>query len=293
GGCAADQFFCPKEAQCISKALVCDLADDCSDGADEMGCASACPGGQVPCPNGGCAPSLQECGGGQSCGPDQVPCADQTDAQICATRCDQNTECKDGADEDVRECCDMAEGIYCNTGSQMECVGKANVCANDGSQCANGIDEDPVMCCRMSDGLLCAGPQGQLCVPKQQVCAADGEQCLDGKDEEPQFCCEQNHDFWCRTSLECIDGAKTCDQVNDCTDQSDEEPGTCGCPVAGEDACEDGKQCIAANLFCNGGTPDCTDGSDEGAFRCGCPQGQFTCPDKKTCAATPGECPPQ
>ena len=239
----------------------------------------------ILCQDKSCAPSPEYCDkGGSSCDEGQISCPDPNGSPMCATQCDQVSECMGGMDENPFMCCDLGGGVMCDTGEgSLECVGGEHVCADDGAQCADGQDEDPNFCCDQVQGLLCDDGQEQLCLSQSQVCADDGAQCSDGRDEDPQFCCQRARGFFCPSTGECIEQVEVCDGVPDCSGGYDESLSVCGCPNPGDIACADGQQCIPNNAWCDGVSTECNDGSDEGVESCGCAYGQVICPDK-SCA---------
>jgi hypothetical protein len=311
--CGPDGFMC-NDATCINMTQLCDKIQDCPDGADETHCStcqqgevqcpdlscaaspdqcpsSSCPPDMIECPGGGCAASIELCGGGpDGCGPNELACNDAQGSPICAKHCDNVTECGNGADENVFQCCDMQGGVMCaNANQDLVCVTADHVCASDGNQCDNGLDEDPQFCCDQQGGMYCDGASGSTCVPSSSICANDGSQCLDGSDEDDARCCRMKGGVVCGSG-ECIEPIQQCDSTNDCADGSDESLQTCGCPNPDDWQCADGTQCIQNTQLCNGGTPDCLDGSDEDPRECGCPNGQVVCPDK-SCAVDIQSCP--
>ncbi|XP_030029447.1 very low-density lipoprotein receptor isoform X7 [Manduca sexta] len=102
----------------------------------------------------------------------------------------------------------------------------------------------------------------------------------DYKSSETRTC--TSSEFRCKTGR-CIPLSWRCDNEKDCTDGSDEEPGTCTtqrqCPEH-KFVCLTGGQCIPASWRCDD-TADCPDGSDEHQCDETCRSDEFTCGNGK------------
>ncbi|CAH2050204.1 unnamed protein product, partial [Iphiclides podalirius] len=89
-------------------------------------------------------------------------------------------------------------------------------------------------------------------------------------------------EFRCKTGR-CIPMSWRCDNEKDCSDGSDEEPGTCKVEACGpeEFTCR-GKhgECVPLTWMCDD-NPDCSDGSDEKACNETCRSDEFTCGNGK------------
>ncbi|XP_030029446.1 very low-density lipoprotein receptor isoform X6 [Manduca sexta] len=102
----------------------------------------------------------------------------------------------------------------------------------------------------------------------------------DYKSSETRTC--TSSEFRCKTGR-CIPLSWRCDNEKDCTDGSDEEPGTCKVEACGpeEFTCR-GKagECVPLTWMCDD-NPDCSDGSDEKACNETCRSDEFTCGNGK------------
>ncbi|XP_045538413.1 low-density lipoprotein receptor isoform X9 [Papilio machaon] len=91
-----------------------------------------------------------------------------------------------------------------------------------------------------------------------------------------------SNEFRCKTGR-CIPLSWRCDNEKDCSDGSDEEPGTCKVEACGpeEFTCR-GKhgECVPLTWMCDD-NPDCSDGSDEKACNETCRADEFTCGNGK------------
>ncbi|CAH2989503.1 unnamed protein product [Chilo suppressalis] len=102
----------------------------------------------------------------------------------------------------------------------------------------------------------------------------------DYKTSESRTC--TSAEFRCKTGR-CIPISWRCDNEKDCSDGSDEEPGTCKVEACGpeEFTCRGKRgECVPLTWMCDD-NPDCSDGSDEKACNETCRSDEFTCGNGK------------
>ncbi|XP_023806195.1 SCO-spondin [Oryzias latipes] len=251
--CNDGEFLCPGR-RCILYLHRCDGHDDCGDFSDERGCM--CAPGEFQCPVGNCVPAHRVCDGHRDCpaGTDEAVCPRkgtqiQTTSLIktiscrfnefsCASsgqcvprawRCDGESDCMDGSDE--QDC-----GGLCGFGhvpclSQDQCVHYLQLC--DGTpHCKDGSDES-VNNCGSSQIPSCPGSfpcDDNTCVNVSQVCNG----VLDCPKGEDELVCDTtvlpappertNTSISC-SEYTCMDGTcvsfnSVCNSVEDCPDAS-------------------------------------------------------------------------
>lgn len=212
--CAADQYRC-KNGQCIAIARFCDGSVDCTDASDEN---DRCPGlhHRPTCPR------------------HHMQCRDGTCVDL-RRRCDGRSDCPDGYDEEGCPGRETPRPRSCRKEVEFkcivddECIDARRVC--DGrADCRDASDErncpthrpptrPPMQMC--ADG---SKPEfslsGTMYCWSHDVCPS-GTACKDG------MCCKGERtpcwgvEFQCNNS-QCVNFAKRCNGVPDCTDGSDE-----------------------------------------------------------------------
>ncbi|XP_055493679.1 LOW QUALITY PROTEIN: low-density lipoprotein receptor-related protein 2a [Leucoraja erinacea] len=230
--CAADEFRCVGDGECIPPSWVCDAEEDCDDGSDErQHCPSkSCSSQQFTCINGECIPKEY--------------------------RCDHVNDCSDGIDETgchYPPCIQMncANGACYN--SSQHCDGMLN--------CRDGSDETNCTHKCSSGYYQCANEE---CIPRLFVCDHDDD-CGDRSDEQTCAYPACSGDYFSCPSGHCIHQYWLCDGDDDCGDNADErgcERGELQECSPRQWICPGTQHCISLNKLCDG-TQDCSDGGDE------------------------------
>nr|XP_017095012.2 basement membrane-specific heparan sulfate proteoglycan core protein isoform X7 [Drosophila bipectinata] len=265
--CMKHQTQCG-DGSCIEGYKYCNGIVDCADGADEDNCPTdnyvdydpdpdnnplnECDILQFECDYGRCLPIEKQCDG-------KLDCDDETDERDCPAYTDHCLK-------NEFECDDY-------------CLPREHLC-NGISDCRDGRDERDCHFCR-DDAYLCNTGE---CVASNQRCDGTAD-CADGSDERhcvntapqptttqpippiypiPRRC--QPYEWQCE-NLECIDSRLYCNDIEDCTDGSDEiclsnatnvlTPSDC---TADQFYCD--ASCLNRSARCNGHI-DCSDHSDE------------------------------
>ncbi|XP_061570036.1 SCO-spondin [Cololabis saira] len=252
--CAAGEFQCPGD-QCVPAERVCDGHRDCRSGTDEAVCPRkvTCAPDQFACGDGTCVPTSKLCDGAADCpgrededrpgcstGVVTPPVTPSTACRSyefsCATggqcvprawRCDGETDCMDGSDEQRCAAPCRSGQVPCFSGDQ--CVDYQQLC--DGiPHCRDASDEN-IDNCGSTMIPPCPGSfpcDNRTCVNMSQVCNGIPN-CPRGDDElvcdktvSPQPPGGRNTTCFEHTCLDgtCIPFNSVCNGLPDCPDSS-------------------------------------------------------------------------
>ncbi|XP_072017393.1 uncharacterized protein [Amphiura filiformis] len=199
-------FICYDGLVCVKGSWRCDGIKDCNDGSDELDCDTITNsysfsfssnnvwwGFWSSLSSSSVSSSSSSYSSSDNC-QDGFQCDDGLECIPGSWRCDDDTNCADGSDE---ENCDNAG----DTGHGVR------VCHEDEFGCITYLRAE------------------YDCVPKTWLC--DGEaDCTDHRDEINNCTCDLTYNFQCGSG-ECIDNYFVCNHVNDCLDNSDETNDDC------------------------------------------------------------------
>ena len=239
---------------CVNALVACDDGDACTtDWCDEatgdcMATDVVCDDDGDPCTNeacdsdaGGCESTPKDCDDDDECTGDSCEAASGDCVHVAG-------DCSDGDDCTV-DTCDPATGL-CD--SLNTCCVEDGECDDDDECTTDTCDDDGACLFESIDG--CEVVQ-DCCVASDTDagCSSDAEleACVCGLDD---FCCDVVWDFQCANT-----GATECDS---------------GCPACGDDACDEGENC----LDCPGDCGVCE------------PCGNFVCDDDEDCSSCPEDC---
>eukprot|EP01084_Bolivina_argentea_P231464 390339_1 len=197
--CEDNQVLCKVDGTCISKSLLCDGHNDCSNGADESLCSYECKTNLLAHDSFQCGSSVAKFNRteiilfDETVHPFSVDTfkalieRDQGECIPIAYRCDGVTDCEDASDERLCELFPCLKGEY--------------QCASDGA-----------------------------CIPNTWLC--DGENdCLLAEDEDPKTCNQNDNigcaQYQCSGTTTCLTWDKLCDGTVNCPDFDDEDSDIC------------------------------------------------------------------